>query len=138
MQMMDGRVEEGLATLRRCVSQAESLHPPGSEGHTTALPQQLEILSEGLQRSGDLMGARDLLHRSMGLRKVAFHISADSYTPHQKVQKRPNVFALQVSAVVTKALPAFYLLGPSAGVLSISFCLHRISGKHKPYDKRGS
>ncbi len=70
LQMMDGQLEEGLTTLRRCVMQAEEHYSPDSQGFSTALPQHLEILAEGLQRSGDLMGARDLLHRAMGLRRV--------------------------------------------------------------------
>lgn len=70
MQIMDDQLEEGLTTLRRCVMQAEEHYSPESRGYATALPQHLEVLAEGLQRSGDLMGARDLLHKAMGLRRV--------------------------------------------------------------------
>ena len=70
LQMMGEQIQEGLTTLRRCVMQAEEHYKPESQGYSTALPQHLEILAEGLQRSGDLIGARDLLHKAMGLRRV--------------------------------------------------------------------
>ena len=90
LQMMDGQIQEGLTTLRRCVMQAEEHYNAESQGYSTALPQHLEVLAEGLQRSGDLMGARDLLHRAMGLRRVRQDMKRHFIT----LLKRRNQFSL--------------------------------------------
>ena len=69
--MTDGQTEQGLQTLQSCAAQAESLYTPDSAGYSTVLPLQLEILAEGLQRTGKLTEARDQLYKAMGARKVS-------------------------------------------------------------------
>jgi len=66
----EGSQAEGVATLRRCVQQAEGVFPTESPGHTSTLPNHMEVLASGLQRTGDLVGARDQLHAAIRLRSV--------------------------------------------------------------------
>ncbi len=83
MLIMAGEGEEGVATLRRCVRQAEGEFPSGSPGHTSALPNHMEVLASGLQRSGDLEGARDQLHAAIRLRTVIPPPPPPSFTSRQ-------------------------------------------------------
>lgn len=73
---MNGQTAEGLPLLRRCVQQAEGLYSEGSPRRSVVLPLHLNCLADALQKTGELEEARELLHRSIGLRSVR----ADSST----------------------------------------------------------
>lgn len=70
--VLDGQNEAGLAVLQKCTQQAEEAFPKGSSLETDLLPFYLASLADALRRCGQLMEARETLHRALGLRSVWF------------------------------------------------------------------
>ena len=107
---MNGQSEEGETLLRRCVEQVKAMHEEGSPEYRAYLPMHYEVLAEALQKKGDLDGARQLLHKSIGLRSVSLR-PGSMFLPHlARAGPASLLTALSITAVCLALVEACFLV----------------------------
>ena len=107
---MNGQSEEGEALLRRCVEQVKALHEEGSPEYRAYLPMHFEVLAEALQKKGDLDGARQLLHKSIGLRSVSLRPGSTLLPQPARAGTASLHTALSITAACLAIVDACFLV----------------------------